>query len=200
MATGEESPKAGAGRWLIAVIPLAVFLALAAVFFWQLEKGGASRDLPSVLIGKPAPVTELAPLEGLTSNGNQVPGLSAGMFKGEVTLLNVWASWCVPCRQEHPILFELAKDRRFQLVGMNYKDATDNALRFLGSLGNPFSAVGVDPNGKMAIEWGVYGVPETYLIGKDGMIALKHVGPIDPQILQNKIMPAIEKALAQPES
>ena len=200
MATGEENPKAGAGRWLLAIIPLAVFLALAGVFYSQLEKGGASRDLPSVLIGKPAPVTELAPLEGLTQDGKQVPGLSAGMFKGQVTLLNVWASWCVPCRQEHPILFELAKDKRFQLIGMNYKDASDNALRLLGSLGNPFSADGVDPNGKMAIEWGVYGVPETYLIGKDGMIALKHVGPIDPEILQNKIMPAIEKALAQPVS
>ena len=120
--------------------------------------------------------------------------------EGKLAIVNVWASWCVPCRQEHPILFELAKDKRFQLIGMNYKDASDNALRFLGSLGNPFSAVGVDPNGKMAIEWGVYGVPETYLIGKDGMIALKHVGPIDPEILQNKIMPAIEKALAQPAS
>lgn len=196
MSVSEEKAKGGAGRWLIAIIPLVVFLALAGVFYKQLEKGGSSHDLPSALIGKPAPVTELAPLEGLTENGVQVPGLSPGMFKDKVTLLNVFASWCVPCRQEHPILFELAKDKRFQLIGMNYKDATDNALRFLGSLGNPFSAVGVDPKGQMAIEWGVYGVPETYVIGRDGMILYKHVGPIDPQNLEQKIMPAIEKALA----
>jgi cytochrome c biogenesis protein CcmG/thiol:disulfide interchange protein DsbE len=110
-----------------------------------------------------------------------VPGLSTEALKGRVTLVNVWASWCAPCREEHPVLVELAKDTSVALVGINYKDQPDNARRFLGALGNPFAAVGVDANGRAAIDWGVYGVPETFVIAPDGTIAYKHVGPLTAQ-------------------
>jgi cytochrome c biogenesis protein CcmG/thiol:disulfide interchange protein DsbE len=115
-----------------------------------------------------------------------------------VTLLNVWASWCIPCADEAPGFAELAKDKRFRIVGINYKDRTDNARRFLGRYGNPFSAIGVDANGRAAIERGVYGVPETFLIGRDGTIAYKLVGPLSPENLRDALMPEIEKALAAP--
>ena len=127
-----------------------------------------------------------------------MPGLSSNAFKGEVTLLNVWASWCVPCRDEAPLLMALAEDHRVRVVGINYKDPPENARRFLGRHGNPFVANGVDSNGRASIEWGVYGVPETFLIGRDGRIAYKLVGPITAENLERALRPAIEKALAAP--
>ena len=102
------------------------------------------------------------------------------MFKGKVSIVNVWASWCVPCHDEAPLFTELGKDKRLQMVGINYKDAADNARRFLGRYGNPFGVVGVDGNGRAAIEWGVYGVPETFIVGRDGTIVYKMVGPVTP--------------------
>ena len=125
-----------------------------------------------------------------------MPGLNGAEFAGNVTLVNVWASWCVPCHDEVPLLDELAKDKRIRLVGINYKDQPDNARRFIGRYGNPFAAIGADPNGRAAIEWGVYGVPETFLVGRDGRIAYKLVGPITEDNLKAVVMPAIEKALA----
>jgi cytochrome c biogenesis protein CcmG/thiol:disulfide interchange protein DsbE len=125
-----------------------------------------------------------------------VPGLDPAVFKGKVSVVNVWASWCVPCHDEAPLLTELGKDTRLQLVGINYKDAPDNARRFLGRYGNPFGIVGVDGNGRASIEWGVYGVPETFIVGRDGRIAYKVVGPITAQNLEQVIKPQIEKALA----
>jgi cytochrome c biogenesis protein CcmG/thiol:disulfide interchange protein DsbE len=113
-----------------------------------------------------------------------------------VTLVNVWASWCAPCREEHPVLLALSADKRFGIAGLNYKDAPENARRFIGSLGNPYSAIGVDSAGRAAIDWGVYGVPETFLVGKDGKILLKHVGPLTEQSVTADLLPAIEKALA----
>jgi cytochrome c biogenesis protein CcmG/thiol:disulfide interchange protein DsbE len=124
-----------------------------------------------------------------------VPGLTAADFKGQVTVLNVWGSWCLPCREEAPLLMRMAADKRYRLVGLNYKDQTDNALRFLERFGNPFAAIGTDGNGRAAIEWGVYGVPETFVIGRDGMIAYKLVGPITPANLP-LLRLAIERALA----
>jgi cytochrome c biogenesis protein CcmG/thiol:disulfide interchange protein DsbE len=115
-------------------------------------------------------------------------------LKGGVTLVNVWASWCGPCRDEHPLLIELARDPAIRLVGINYKDQPENARRFLGSLGNPFAAVGVDASGRAAIDWGVYGVPETFVIAPDGTIAYKHVGPITQATLQGPLREAIRKA------
>jgi len=115
-----------------------------------------------------------------------------------VTLVNVWASWCAPCRQEHPVILALSQDPRLTVVGVNYKDGNENALRFLGELGNPYTAIGLDPNGKMAIDWGVYGIPESYLVGPDGTILYKKVGPFDENTVRTGLMPAVEKALAAP--
>lgn len=171
--------------WLYA-IPLLVFAALAAVFAKGLFSGDASK-VPSALIGKPAPAVTLAPLEGLQRDGRPVPTFDmADLAKGKATIVNVFASWCAPCRVEHPFLVAMAdsaavKQGKVGLVGFNYKDEAENARRFLGALGNPYSAVGVDRNGRAAIDWGVYGVPETFLIGPDGRILDKHVGPLDGQ-------------------
>jgi cytochrome c biogenesis protein CcmG/thiol:disulfide interchange protein DsbE len=142
----------------------------------------------------------LPPVAGLVRDGAPVPGLSPEAFKGEVTLVNVWASWCVPCHDELPLLMKLADDKRIRLVGINYKDQPDNARRFLGRYGNPFVAVGADANGRGSIEWGVYGVPETFIVGRDGRIAYKLVGPITEANLAKTLKPAIEKALAAPSS
>ncbi len=128
--------------------------------------------------------------------GRAVPGLDSADFKGQVTVLNVWASWCVPCREEAALLMTLAADPRVRVVGINYKDQPDNARRFLGRYGNPFAANGTDSNGRAAIEWGVYGVPETFVIGRDGHIAYKLIGPITPDNLDTALKPAIEQALA----
>jgi cytochrome c biogenesis protein CcmG, thiol:disulfide interchange protein DsbE len=171
-------------RRLLLLAPFAVFAALAALLFFRLGAGDPSR-LPSVLIGKPAPMLTLPPLAGL-----DLPGLQPEAFKGRVTLVNVWASWCAPCRDEHPYLMRLAKDARLSVVGINYKDGEANARSFLSRFGNPFRAVGVDTGGRAAIEWGVYGVPETFLIGRDGTILYKHIGPIDERsfaVLQQQI-------------
>jgi cytochrome c biogenesis protein CcmG, thiol:disulfide interchange protein DsbE len=184
-------------RRLIVLIPLVVFLALAALFMYRLGTGSPSR-IPSALIGRLAPATNLPPLPGLGSDASPVPGLDSAAFKGEVTLLNVWASWCGPCRDEAPLLLALAADRRIRIAGINYKDQADNARRFLGRYGNPFVANGVDATGRASIEWGVYGLPETFVIGRDARIAYKLIGPITPGNLEEALKPAIEKALAKP--
>lgn len=176
------------------LIPLAAFLALAALFFFRLGAGDPNR-IPSALIGRPAPATTLPPLEGLVRDGKPVPGITPDLLRGEVTLVNVWASWCAPCREEAPLLEELAKDGRFRMIGINYKDQPDNARRFIGRYGNPFTAVGADPAGRAAIDWGVYGVPETFIVGRDGKIAYRLVGPITASNLVTVLQPAIEKAL-----
>lgn len=183
-------------RRLLVSLPLVLFLALALLFFVRLFAGDPSR-LPSALIGRTAPPTELPPLPGLVRDGAPVPGISPAMFVGQVTLLNVWASWCVPCHDEAPLLMQLAEDRRLRIVGINYKDQPENARRFLGRYGNPFSAVGIDPNGRASIEWGVYGVPETFIVAPDSRIAFKLVGPITPQNIEAVLKPAIEKARAR---
>ena len=195
---GETDPGAGRRR-LIVLIPLVAFLALAALFVLRLGAGDPSR-IPSALIGQPAPRVDLPPLAGLERDGRPVPGLDGATFEGAVTIVNVWASWCVPCRDEAPLLMALAADRRIRVVGITYKDHPDNARRFLGRFGNPFVANGVDGNGRAAIEWGVYGVPETFVVDRDGRIAHKLIGPITPGNLEKVVKPAIEKALAAPSS
>jgi len=179
--------------WLMA-LPLIAFAALAAVFWFRLGSGDPSR-IPSALIGRPAPQTPLPQLDGLVVAGTQVPGLDPAAFKGKVSVVNVWASWCVPCHDEAPLLTELARDKRLQLVGINYKDAPDNARRFLGRYGNPFGMVGVDSNGRAAIEWGVYGVPETFIVGREGTIVYKMVGPVTPDNIDSVLKAEIDKAL-----
>ena len=187
----ETAPQAR--RWLV-MLPLIGFGVLAAFFLLRLYGGDPSK-IPSALIGRPAPQTALPALEGLTREGVAVPGLDPSSLKGKVSLVNVWASWCVPCHDEAPLLTELGKDKRLQLVGINYKDVGENARRFLGRYGNPFSVVGADANGRASIEWGVYGVPETFIVGRDGNIVYKLVGPITPQNVDRVLKPEIEKAL-----
>lgn len=182
-------------RRLFVAIPLLVFLGIAGLFLYRLGAGDPSR-IPSALIGRAAPQTDLPPVEGLVRDGVPVPGLSSKDFSGEVTLVNVWASWCVPCHDEVPFLDALSKDNRIRLAGINYKDQSDNARRFIGRYGNPFASVGTDANGRAAIEWGVYGVPETFVVGRDGKIAYKLVGPITRENFETQVKPAIEKALA----
>src|SRR5690349_4311669 len=186
-------------RATVVFLPLIVFLGLAALFFMRLGSGDPSR-IPSALIGHAVPLTNLPPLEGLTRGSAPVPGVNNETFKGKVTVLNVWASWCVPCHDEIPFLAQLAKDKRIQLVGVNYKDQADNARRFLNRYGNPFVANGVDANGRTAIDWGVYGVPETFVIGRDGRIAYKLVGPLGADNLARVLQPEIANAVAAPTS
>ncbi len=176
------------------LVPLLVFLGLAALFWFRLGSGDPSK-IPSALIGRPAPQTVLPPLDGLASDGKPVPGIDPAAFAGKVSIVNVWASWCVPCHDEAPLLTELGKDKRLQVVGINYKDSAENARRFLGRYGNPFGMVGVDGNGRAAIEWGVYGVPETFIVGREGKIVYKLVGPITPDNLDSVVKAEIEKAM-----
>lgn len=187
----EKNPNKRWRRLGIYLLPLLIFAILAGFFLAQLLSGREAGAVPSALIGSPAPQTELAALDG-----TGLPGLRSADLAGKVTLVNVFASWCGPCRQEHPMLMKLSADKRFEIAGLNYKDATENARRFLGELGNPYSAIGVDANGRTAIDWGVYGVPETFVVGRDGKIAFKHVGPLTEDAVSGRLMPAIEQALA----
>ena len=195
MSAASDNPSPVPRRRLIVLLPLLAFLALAALFLYRLGAGDPSK-LPSALIGRPVPSTDLPPIAGLLRDGAPVPGLASAGFTGAVTLLNVWASWCVPCHDEAPLLMKMAEDKRFRIAGINYKDQPDNARRFIGRYGNPFVAVGADGNGRASIDWGVYGVPETFVIGRDGRIAYKLIGPINADNLEKALKPAIEKALA----
>jgi cytochrome c biogenesis protein CcmG/thiol:disulfide interchange protein DsbE len=186
-----EIPPGKQGRWIV-FLPLAVFAGLAIVFLVMLLSGRDVSRIPSALIGAPAPATDLPPL-----HPGAAEGLDSTRFAGQVTLVNVWASWCGPCRQEHPFLMELAKDGRFAVTGLNYKDKAGNARSFLAELGDPYRVIGVDETGRAGIDWGVYGVPETFLIGRDGTIRYKHVGPLTPAAIDRELMPEIEKALAE---
>ncbi|MEP3277922.1 MAG: DsbE family thiol:disulfide interchange protein [Stappiaceae bacterium] len=181
---------------VIVLLPLILFMTLSGLFLFQLLWGNDPRQIPSVLINKPAPDFELPPLAGLARGGEQLPGLSKADLLGKVTVLNIWASWCVPCRQEHPFLIRLAEDKRINLVGLNYKDKPENALGFLSELGNPYSAVGIDEKGRAGIDWGVYGVPETFIVGPKGMIRYKYIGPLTAQSYETTFIPSLNKVLA----
>jgi cytochrome c biogenesis protein CcmG/thiol:disulfide interchange protein DsbE len=193
--TAPSAPRTGRRRTALVLLPLVLFLALAALFFLRLGAGDPSR-IPSALIGRQAPATELPPIPDLWRDGRPVPGLAPSLLVGGVTLVNVWASWCVPCHEEIPLLVALGADERIRMIGINYKDRPENARRFLGRYGNPFHAVGRDESGRASIEWGVYGVPETFVIGHDGRIVFKLVGPITPDNLEGGLKPALAKALA----
>lgn len=193
---GEAAPRRGR-RLILVGLPLVAFAALAVLFLVRLEQGGDPSAIPSALIGRAAPATSLPPLDGLARDGRSLPGLAPGDLAGRTTLVNVFASWCGPCRVEHPLLMRLAADPAIRVVGINYKDQPENALRFLGALGNPYAAVGVDGSGRTAIEWGVYGVPETFLVGPDGKIRAKFVGPLTEAALAGSFGQAIAASKAE---
>ena len=178
--TGPEKPRS---RRLF-LIPVILFGALSLLFLVQLFTGDPSR-VPSALIGRPAPALDLPALDGLVREGKPVAGFGkSDLSTGKISIVNVFASWCAPCRTEHPLLMEmaasdLAQSGRLAIIGLNYKDEPENARRFLGALGNPYTHVGTDRAGRSAIEWGVYGVPETFLVSADGTILNKIVGPLD---------------------
>ncbi|MGR9170418.1 DsbE family thiol:disulfide interchange protein [Rhizobium sp. KDH_Rht_773_N] len=199
-APQENRPKSrGLSRYIAALIPLVVFGGIAAtaakMLYDQDFHGKNIAEIPSALIGTKAPSLNLPALEG-----SNLPALTDETVKGKLTLVNVFASWCIPCRDEHPVLKQLAQDGRLNIVAINYKDKSENALRFLGELGNPYHAIGVDPNGKAAIDWGVYGIPESYLVAPDGTIIYKRVGPFDDISLKEGLFPAMEKVLGKPVS
>jgi cytochrome c biogenesis protein CcmG/thiol:disulfide interchange protein DsbE len=182
-----SAPERRSRLW-IALIPVVVFAGLAALF-WKGLSGEPSK-IPSALINKPVPEFTLEPVPGLG-----VPGFAASDLKsGKVTVVNVWASWCAPCRVEHPLLAELARRGDITLIGINYKDAPENAVRFLRTLGQPFAAVGMDANGRAAVDWGVYGVPETFVVDGRGIIRYKHIGPLTPEAIAGSLSAEIEKA------
>jgi cytochrome c biogenesis protein CcmG/thiol:disulfide interchange protein DsbE len=174
-------------RTLLFGLPLLALIALVAVFAMSIDRDpGLVR---SVLIDKPAPDFAMAEVPELG-----VPGFDTASLRGEVTVVNVFASWCIPCRDEHPLLVALKENTGVRLFGINQSDAPENARAFLAELGNPYDAVGMDRDRRVSIDWGVYGVPETFVVDADGVITFKHVGPLTPQAVETELLPAIEAA------
>lgn len=167
------------------LIPLVVFIVLV-VFLW-VGLGRDPREVPSPLVGKPAPAFALPQLHEAGKT------LSTADMRGQVWLLNVWASWCVSCREEHPVLVDLARSKVVPIIGLNYKDQNPDALRWLAQFGDPYTLSITDADGRVGIDYGVYGVPETYVIDKAGTIRMKHIGPITPLVLQQKILPLVKE-------
>lgn len=194
MAKNKKRPS------LVALFPFVFFLGLAVLFLISLSTSKDRQTIPSVLIGKPVPQISLEGLEGAVRNGVKIPAVKTAdlinpdINKGRVIIINIWASWCAPCRQEHPFLMSLANRSDLLLVGVNYKDQNSQALKFLNTLGNPYHVIGVDPNGRTAIELGVYGVPETFILSPQGNITFKHVGPIVSEAQQKKFLQEIAAA------
>ena len=170
-------------------MPLAAFIGLAAVFVWGL--GRDPSQIPSQLVGKPVPGFTLPPVQGRTL------GFSSTDLKGEVSLVNVFASWCVACRDEHPLLMELKENGIVPVHGINYKDRPEDAARWLGALGDPYTRTGADTDGRVAIDWGVYGVPETFIVDGDGTVVYKQIGPITEAALRETILPLVERLQAE---
>jgi len=189
LANTVPTPAPAQRRRLVSYLPLAVF-ALMAVFL-GIGLTMNPRDIPSPLIGKPVPNFSLPPVQGRTL------GLSSADLKGQVSLVNVFASWCVACREEHPVLLDLAKKGVVPIHGLNYKDKPNDAQAWLGELGDPYTRTGADIDGRVAIDWGVYGVPETFVVDRNGIIAYKQIGPITPEVLQEKLLPLIAKLQAE---
>lgn len=179
---------------VLRLLPVALFAAVAGFFALALSSGDPSR-VPSALIGKTIPQSNFPAIEGFNSDTQPVQGFSsADLAAGKVSVVNFWASWCGPCVEEHPLLTDLKALADINLFGVNYKDQASSARRFLGRYGNPFTAVGTDSSGRTAIEWGVYGMPETFVINGAGQIVHKHVGPLSQASIKDRILPAIEKA------
>lgn len=191
-------PASGKRRLLPVLAPVVIFASVAIMFLIALQKGDPSK-LPSALIGRPAPIVDLPPVPGLANGSVQVAGFkTSDIGHGKAAVVNFFASWCLPCADEHPQLVDLVKRTGVTLIGINNKDQPANAIRFLRLHGNPYTAVGADANGRAAIEWGVYGMPETFIVDRTGTVVFKQVGPISPEILEQKILPALAKAMAAP--
>ena len=167
------------------LVPVAVFAGIAVAFAVGLTL--RPNEIPSALIGEPVPDFELPPVKGRSL------GLSSADLRGEVSLVNVFASWCVECRVEHPFLMKLATDGVVPVHGLNYKDRPDDASRWLDQLGDPYTRTGADVNGRVGIEWGVYGVPETFVVDRSGRIRYKHIGALNPEVLEREVLPLVER-------
>jgi len=180
-----DAPAPGSRARLAGYIPLLVFVVMAVFLGIGLTMN--PRDIPSPLIGKPVPEFTLPAVKGRTL------GLASADLRGQVSIVNVFASWCVACREEHPILMGLSQKGIVPIHGLNYKDKPDDAQAWLDQLGDPYTRTGADISGRVAIDWGVYGVPETFVIDREGRIAYKHIGPVTPEALRDTILPLIGK-------
>jgi cytochrome c biogenesis protein CcmG/thiol:disulfide interchange protein DsbE len=189
MSDQSSSVKAASGglsrRWLF-IVPVAVFAVVAAALAVALLEGRDPSLVPSALLGKPAPQFDLPEVPGFG------PGVTSEDLKGQVSLVNVFASWCVSCRIEHPLLMDLGQQGEIAIYGLDYKDQPEDAAGWLADHGNPYTATGMDLDGRVGIEWGVYGVPETFVVDANGEIVYKHIGPITPEAWQDKILPIVE--------
>lgn len=174
-------------RYALFALPLILLVALVSVFAFSIDRD--TTLVRSVLVDKPVPDFALPAVEGLDA-----PGFDTAALRGEVTVVNVFASWCIPCRDEHPLLETLKAQTGVRLFGINHSDAPENARAFLAELGNPYDAIGADRDRRVSIDWGVYGVPETFLVDADGVITYKHVGPLTPAAIETELLPALEKA------
>ncbi|ALG72002.1 thiol:disulfide oxidoreductase DsbE [Azospirillum thiophilum] len=174
-------------RRLLYLLPFLLFIGVGIAFYLGFQRD--PRDIPSALIDKPAPTFDLPPIQGQPA---ATGGLSSAKLTGEVTLVNVFASWCIPCKAEHPVITRLSREQGVMVFGINYKDKPEDALTWLSRNGNPYAAVGADLDGRVSIDWGVYGVPESYLIDRQGRIRFKHVGPLTPQVVEEQILPMVK--------
>jgi cytochrome c biogenesis protein CcmG/thiol:disulfide interchange protein DsbE len=181
--TDGQPERQKSSRNFAILLPVSIFLGIAVLLAIGLTMD--PREVPSPLIDKPVPMFRLAPVQG------RQLGLASNDLKGEVSLVNVFASWCVACRQEHPLLLEVGRQNIVPIHGFNYKDEPDDAAGWLDALGDPYTRTGADLNGRVGIDWGVYGVPETFVIDKNGNIAYKHIGPISQQDWETKIHPLV---------
>jgi cytochrome c biogenesis protein CcmG/thiol:disulfide interchange protein DsbE len=172
-------------RRLLFLLPLVVFGGLAVAFVFGLSRN--PQEVPSALIGKPVPQFSLPPVKGRTL------GLATADLVGEVSLVNVFASWCTACRYEHPIFMDLEARGVVPIHGLNYKDKPDDAAKWLDTLGDPYTRTGADLDGRVGIDWGVYGVPETFVVDRQGRIVFKHIGAVNPEVLDETILPLIER-------
>ncbi len=189
MSDGDRHIARPVGGRLLAMIPVAIVALIFVALYWGLWN--KDDRLPSALIGRSVPDFALPPIEGRSD------GLSSEDLRGEVSIVNVWASWCVPCRVEMPLLVQLAETGTVPIYGINYKDAPDAALGFLAELGDPYTRIGADRNGRVSIDWGVYGLPETFVVDAGGRIASKHVGPFDRRVLEEEILPVVRQLQAE---
>jgi cytochrome c biogenesis protein CcmG/thiol:disulfide interchange protein DsbE len=178
-AAAPVRPPRSKARLLLVLLPLILFAGLAAIFYVRL--GSDPEALPSLLVGKPVPAISLPPL------GDGTPALSLADAKGRVTLVNFFSSWCLPCRQEHPVLRKLSLDPSIRIVGVNYKDPSEAAKRFLRELGNPFAAIGVDSDGRTGINWGVTGPPETFVVDANGIVRRRFTGPLTEEAVRQEL-------------